>query len=95
MSGGDFIWAVPRVSRRRRGKRMGPGLRFWKPFFFPGAKAGVGFSTGSLGILSEAFHLALDLLAAVITWFAVSLSGKPADHARAIRLGAGQRGGNL
>ena len=32
-----------------------------------------------MGILSEALHSALDLVAAVITWFAVRLSDKPAD----------------
>src|SRR5215510_1127782 len=42
-------------------------------------KAAVGLSTGSLGILSEAAHSALDLIAAVITWFSVRVSDKPAD----------------
>ncbi|RZT96126.1 cation diffusion facilitator family transporter [Ancylomarina subtilis] len=39
----------------------------------------VGLLTGSLGILSEALHSALDFVAAGITWFAVRLSDKPAD----------------
>lgn len=39
----------------------------------------VGLLTGSLGILSEAAHSALDLVAAAVTFFAVRLSGKPAD----------------
>jgi cation diffusion facilitator family transporter len=39
----------------------------------------VGVITGSLGILSEAAHSALDLVAALVTYFAVRLSGKPAD----------------
>jgi len=39
----------------------------------------VGVTTGSLGILSEAAHSALDLIAAVITWFSVRVSDKPAD----------------
>lgn len=39
----------------------------------------VGVLTGSLGILSEALHSALDLLAAAMTWFAVKFSDKPAD----------------
>jgi cation diffusion facilitator family transporter len=39
----------------------------------------VGVSTGSLGILSEAAHSALDLVAAVITLFSVRVSDKPAD----------------
>ncbi|UCH61410.1 MAG: cation transporter [Anaerolineales bacterium] len=39
----------------------------------------VGLATGSLGILSEAAHSGLDLIAAVITFFAVRISAKPAD----------------
>src|SRR5580698_9487431 len=39
----------------------------------------VGVSTGSLGILSEAAHSGLDLVAAVITWLSVRVSDKPAD----------------
>lgn len=44
-----------------------------------GGKITVGVMTGSLGILSEAAHSALDLLAALITYFAVVVSDKPAD----------------
>ena len=39
----------------------------------------VGLMTGSLGILSEAAHSGLDLLAAGMTYFAVSVSDRPAD----------------
>jgi cation diffusion facilitator family transporter len=39
----------------------------------------VGFTTGSLGILSEAAHSGLDLIAAIITFFSVRVSDKPAD----------------
>jgi cation diffusion facilitator family transporter len=39
----------------------------------------VGLSTGSLGILSEAAHSALDLVAAVVTMASVRVSDKPAD----------------
>src|SRR5258708_149904 len=39
----------------------------------------VGISTGSLGILSEAAHSALDLIAAFITLLSVRVSDKPAD----------------
>src|SRR5580704_17922338 len=39
----------------------------------------VGVSTGSLGILSEALHSALDLMAAIITLMSVRVSDKPAD----------------
>jgi cation diffusion facilitator family transporter len=40
----------------------------------------VGLLTGSLGILAEAAHSALDLVAALMTWFAVRISGKPPDR---------------
>jgi len=40
----------------------------------------VGTITGSLGILSEALHSGLDLVAAAITWVAIRISDKPADH---------------
>src|ERR1700757_2405448 len=39
----------------------------------------VGFTTGSLGILSEAAHSGLDLVAAIITFFSIRVSDKPAD----------------
>ena len=39
----------------------------------------VGIFTGSLGILSEALHSGLDLVAAVITYISVRVSDKPAD----------------
>jgi cation diffusion facilitator family transporter len=42
-------------------------------------KVVVGVTTGSLGILSEALHSALDLVAAVITLLSVRVSDKPAD----------------
>ena len=44
-----------------------------------GLKIFVGIATGSLGILSEAAHSALDLIAATITLFSVRVSDKPAD----------------
>ena len=40
----------------------------------------VGILTGSLGILAEAAHSGLDLLAAVVTYFAVHFSSQPADR---------------
>jgi cation diffusion facilitator family transporter len=44
------------------------------------AKAVVGVSSGSLGILSEAGHSLVDFGATVLTYFAVRISGKPADE---------------
>jgi cation diffusion facilitator family transporter len=43
------------------------------------AKAAIGLLTGSLAILSEAGHSLIDLAATVLTYFAVRVSGKPAD----------------
>ena len=40
----------------------------------------VGWQTGSLGILSEAAHSGLDLVAALITFFAVRVADRPADQ---------------
>jgi len=42
-------------------------------------KVVVGIASGSLGILSEAAHSALDLIAAAVTYFSVRVSDKPAD----------------
>jgi len=41
----------------------------------------VGALTGSLGILSEAAHSGLDLVAAALTYFSVRVADKPADSA--------------
>ena len=43
-------------------------------------KVVVGVLTGSLGILAEAAHSGLDLVAAVVTYSAVHFSSKPADR---------------
>ncbi|MGB6733577.1 MAG: cation diffusion facilitator family transporter, partial [Xanthobacteraceae bacterium] len=43
------------------------------------AKAVIGLLTGSLAILSEAGHSLIDLSATLLTYFAVRISGKPAD----------------
>src|SRR5215207_11084795 len=43
-------------------------------------KAIVGLASGSLAILSEAAHSLIDLAATVMTYFAVRVSGRPADE---------------
>lgn len=48
--------------------------------FLTGSKLVIGILTGSLGILSEALHSGLDMVAAVITYFSVRVSDKPADN---------------
>jgi len=49
--------------------------------FLTAMKLVVGIMTGSLGILAEAAHSALDLGAALITFFAIRVSDRPADEA--------------
>jgi cation diffusion facilitator family transporter len=54
-------------------------LSVFAAVFLTGFKLVIGILTGSLGILSEALHSGLDLVAAVITYFSVRISDKPAD----------------
>ena len=57
-------------------------------------KLGVGLATGSLGLISAGIESSGDVIAAVLTFFAVRLGGRPADrghpygHRRAENLGA-------
>lgn len=55
-------------------------LSVFAAIFLTSSKFIIGMMTGSLGILSEALHSALDLIAAVITYFSVRISDKPADR---------------
>lgn len=48
--------------------------------FLTAFKLVVGISTNSLGILSEAAHSGLDLVAALVTYIAIRVSSKPADE---------------
>ena len=43
-------------------------------------KLAVGFSMQSISVISEALHSGLDLIAALITFYSVKKSSKPADH---------------
>lgn len=47
--------------------------------FLTGTKLGIGIWTNSLGILSEAAHSGLDLVAAAVTFWAVRAASAPAD----------------
>ena len=49
-------------------------------FLLTGMKVVVGLWSGSLGILAEAAHSGLDLVAAVVTFLAVRAAGKPPDE---------------
>jgi cation diffusion facilitator family transporter len=44
-----------------------------------GIKLGTGLATGSLGLISEAIHSGTDLVAALLTFFAVGVAVRPAD----------------
>lgn len=43
-------------------------------------KLGAGLASGSLGLVSEALHSGTDLVAAVLTFFAIGVAGRPADR---------------
>jgi cation diffusion facilitator family transporter len=43
-------------------------------------KLTAGIASGSLGLVSEALHSGTDLIAALLTFFAVGVSGRPADE---------------
>ncbi|HEX3007611.1 MAG TPA: cation diffusion facilitator family transporter, partial [Bacteroidales bacterium] len=47
--------------------------------FLTGFKLLIGILTGSLGLLSEALHSGLDLIASMITYYSVKISDRPAD----------------
>ena len=47
--------------------------------FLTGFKLLVGLLTGSLGLLAEAAHSGLDMVAAILTFLAVRISSRPAD----------------
>src|SRR6478736_8470662 len=46
-------------------------------------KLGTAISTNSLGLLSEAAHSGTDLIAAILTFFAVGVAVRPADPGHA------------
>jgi cation diffusion facilitator family transporter len=61
-------------------KKRVAGISVVAAIFLTGFKLLIGILTGSLGILSEALHSGLDLIAAIITYFSVRISDKPADR---------------
>ena len=76
MSGTPALYS-PNAMRAE--KRAVAGNSVVAALLITGAKIAVGVTTGSLGILSEAAHSALDLIAALLTYFSVGVSDKPAD----------------
>jgi cation diffusion facilitator family transporter len=76
MSGTPALYSP---SAMRAEKRAVAGNSVAAAVLITGGKIAVGVTTGSLGILSEAAHSALDLIAALLTFFSVGVSDKPAD----------------
>lgn len=65
--------------RARRDKRRVALVSLLAAVVLVAVKLGVGLATNSLGILSEAAHSALDLLATGMTLWAVHVASQPAD----------------
>jgi cation diffusion facilitator family transporter len=76
MSGSPAI-ASPELMRAE--KRAAAGNSVLAALVITTLKIVVGVTTGSLGILSEAAHSGLDLIASVLTFLSVRVSDKPAD----------------
>ncbi|MFZ2083638.1 MAG: cation diffusion facilitator family transporter [Candidatus Sulfotelmatobacter sp.] len=76
MSGTPALYS-PKAMRAE--KRAVAGNSVLAALLITGGKIIVGVTTGSLGILSEAAHSALDLIAALLTYLSVGVSDKPAD----------------
>ena len=71
--------AIHPTELMRAEKRSAAGNSVLAALLITGLKIVVGVTTGSLGILSEAAHSGLDLVASVLTFFSVRVSDKPAD----------------
>jgi len=87
------VWSVPyapRVSPQRRTALVS----VFAALLLIVLKLAAGIHSGSLGLLSEAAHSGIDLVAALLTFFAVGLAGRPPDathaygHGKAENLGA-------
>jgi len=67
------------IENKSRGKQMAALSSVIAAVLLTVMKIVVGVLTGSLGILAEAAHSGLDLVAAIMTLFAVRISDRPAD----------------
>src|SRR5437868_1190609 len=76
MSGSSVVFSSESM---RAEKRAVAGNSVWVAVVITGLKIVVGVTTGSLGILSEAAHSGLDLVAAIVTFVSIRVSDKPAD----------------
>src|SRR5580692_9843447 len=69
-----------RQNEEAREKRRAALLSVGSAVLLVSLKAFLVIRTGSLGVLSEALHSGLDLLAAIITFLSVRVSDEPADE---------------
>jgi len=83
ISGDNAVMASPTAihspESMRAEKRGVAGSSVLAAIAITSLKIVVGVTTGSLGILSEAAHSGLDLIAAIVTFLSVRVSDKPAD----------------
>jgi len=68
------------LSAGEQEKRSAARNSVYAALFLVGMKLVVGLISGSLGVLAEAAHSGLDLVAAFVTFLAVRISGRPADR---------------
>lgn len=68
------------TANETREKRMAALLSVGSAALLVSLKSLLVYRTGSLGVLSEALHSGLDLIAAIITFLSVRVSDRPADE---------------
>jgi cation diffusion facilitator family transporter len=68
------------IDTARTEKKRAAGNSVLAALGLTGMKLAVGLLSGSLGLLAEAAHSGLDLVAALVTFMAVSVSDRPADE---------------
>ncbi|MFN2227301.1 MAG: cation diffusion facilitator family transporter, partial [Anaerolineae bacterium] len=73
----DSHTEAPEATREKRAAALSSVVA---AIFLTALKLVVGLMTGSLGILAEAAHSGLDLVAALVTFFAVRIADRPPDE---------------
>jgi cation diffusion facilitator family transporter len=76
---GDAV-TLDNLHAQLREKKLVAASSVGAAIFLTATKLVIGIWTGSLGIQAEAAHSALDLAAAILTYFAVRVSARPADE---------------
>src|ERR1700676_5296898 len=71
---------APQLGQEVREKKRAALLSVVSAVVLLSLKTFLVFNTGSLGVLSEALHSGLDLIAAIITFLSVRVSDEPADE---------------